>query len=105
MRVALPVSRMRRAIARAAATGLAILRHERASGLSCKPREGRAARGKERQMFMTFADLITVAQSMSFSRHGGIAMKRALVLGVLMISMVLFGVASADAETECSGSR
>jgi hypothetical protein len=51
-------------------------------------------------MFMTFADLITVAQSMSFRRQGGIAMKRALALGVLMTSIVLFGAASADAETE-----
>jgi hypothetical protein len=51
-------------------------------------------------MFLTFPDLITVAQLMAYGRRGGIAMKRALVLGALMMSMVLFGAASADAATE-----
>jgi hypothetical protein len=51
-------------------------------------------------MFLTFAGLILVAQSMAHGRRGGIAMKRALVLGVLMMSMVLFGAASTDAATE-----
>jgi hypothetical protein len=51
-------------------------------------------------MFQTFPSLMTVAPSMNHCRRGGIAMTRAVGLIVLMMSLVLFGVASADAATD-----